>query len=174
MKRGFKCILMVFMVLMLYASCAPEKNEQLPLPKLDWSGKTTSLPVSDSLKYGKTYLSVYSQIYSYTEHTALDLTATVSIRNTSELDAVYLVKADYYDTAGNLIQSYVEDPIRVNQMETLEIVIAEVDKKGGTGANFIFEWAAKPKTSSPIFEAVMISTYGQQGLSFMTHGLLIE
>lgn len=56
-------------------------------------------------------------------------------------------------------------------METLEIVIAEVDKKGGTGANFIFEWAAKPITSSPIFEAVIISTYGQQGLSFMTHGL---
>lgn len=157
-------------MVLVCGSCTTEKKEQLPIPTSDWSGKTTSLKLSDSLNYGKSYLSVYSQIYSYTEHTALDLTATVSIRNTSELDSIYLLKANYYDTGGNLIYSYVKEPILLNQMETLEIVIAEVDKKGGTGANFMFEWATSPKTSEPIFEAVMISTYGQQGLSFMTHG----
>lgn len=59
-------------------------------------------------------------------------------------------------------------------MKTLEIVIAEFKKKGGTGANFIFEWATKPRTSEPIFEAVIITTYRQQGLSFMTHDKRIE
>lgn len=174
MNSSFKYTLMLFVVGLLSLNCTSEKKGQLPPPKLDWSRKTTSLPLPDSLTYGKSYLSVYSQIYSFTEHTALDLTATVSIRNTSELDAMYLLKAKYYDTEGNLIQSYVEEPIAVKPVETLEIVIAEVDKKGGTGGNFIFEWATLPSTSAPIFEAVMISTYGQQGLSFMTKGTYIK
>ena len=174
MKNSFRFISVLFVVLLICESCTTEKKEQQPLPTLDWSGKTVSLALSDSLNYGKTYLSVYSQIYSYTEHTALDLTATVSIRNTSELDSIHLLKANYYDTGGNLIHSYVKEPIALKQMETLEIVIAEVDKKGGTGANFIFEWATTVHTSEPIFEAVMISTYGQQGLSFMTHGKRIK
>lgn len=165
----------VFLIVCLFLySCAPEKKEQKPIPILDWSDKTTTIKQTDSLRHGTSYLSVYSQIYSYTAHTSLDLTATVSIRNTSVTDSVYLLKANYYDTEGNAIQSYINEPISLKSMETLEIVIAEFDKKGGTGANFIFEWATKPSTSEPIFEAVMISTYGQQGLSFMTHGKRIE
>lgn len=155
-------------------NCAPDKKRQDSIPTFDWSDKVTSISQTDSLRYGTSYLSVYSQIYSYTEHTSLDLTATVSIRNTSETDSIYLVKANYYDTEGNAIQSYLKEPISLKAMETLEIVIAEVDKTGGTGANFIFEWATKSDISEPIFEAVMISTYGQQGLSFMTHGKRIE
>jgi len=62
----------------------------------------------------------------------------------------------------------------LQKMETLEIVIAELDKKGGTGGNLIFEWGKKKTTSPPLFEAVMIATYGQQGLSFTTQGKRIE
>ena len=56
-------------------------------------------------------------------------------------------------------------------METVEIVIDQDDNEGGTGANFIFDWKIKPDTNEPLFEAVMISTYGQQGLSFTTTGI---
>lgn len=166
---GFICIIMT-----AFYSCNSIEKETEELKAIDWSHKEVSLSKTDSLDYGKSYLSVYSQVYSYTEHTALDLTATVSIRNTSGSESIYLLKADYFDTHGNAIHSYVDKPISLDKMETLEIVIAEFDKKGGTGANFIFEWAKNNKTSSPIFEAVMISTYGQQGLSFTTQGKQIE
>ncbi len=144
-----------------------------PTP-VDWSNRRVTLPTQDSLTYGKSYLSVYSQIYSYNEHTSLDLTATVSIRNTSDKDSIYLLKANYFDTTGDPLHSYTNQPILLKPMETLEIVIAEFDRSGGTGANFIFDWAKKNNTSEPIFEAVMISTYGQQGLSFTTRGERIE
>jgi hypothetical protein len=166
--------LIALLILICCSNCAPDKLIQDPIPTFDWSNKVTEISDADSLRHGTSYLSVYSQIYSYTEHISLDLTATVSIRNTSETDSIYLKKANYYDTAGNPIQSYLEAPIALKAMETLEIVIAEVDKKGGTGANFMFEWATKPNVSEPIFEAVMISTYGQQGLSFMTHGKRVD
>ena len=53
-------------------------------------------------------------------------------------------------------------------------MIDEVDKEGGTGANFLFEWKLNKKANEPFFEAVMISTSGQQGLSFTTQGRRIE
>ncbi len=161
-------------LLLALLSCNTIEKKTEALKAIDWSNKEVNISETDSLTYGKSYLSVYSQIYSYTENTALDLTATVSIRNTSDAEPIYLLKAAYFDTQGNEIHSYVNHPIALEKMETLEIVIAELDKKGGTGANFIFEWGKKEATATPLFEAVMISTYGQQGLSFTTQGKRIE
>jgi hypothetical protein len=117
---------------------------------------------------------VYSRIYSFTEQKTHNLTVTASIRNTSLSDTVYISKAEYYNSHGKPIQSYLDSPIYIAPLETIEIVIDEVDQKGGTGANFIFEWEKKPDTSEPLFEGVMISTYGTQGLSFTTQGIRIE
>lgn len=152
---------------MLY-SCKEEK----PMSSIDpvnWEKRTTTFSLSDSLKHGVTYLPVYSQIYSQTEHRTLDLTATVSMRNTNTKDTIYLKKTEYFDTKGNSIRTYFDKPIYIAPMETVEIVIDELDKDGGTGANFLFHWAIKPKVNKPLFEAVMISTYGQ-GISFSTRG----
>lgn len=174
MKKIVQLSALLLVVLTCCYSCSPVKKNQESIPTFDWSDKVTSINQTDSLRYGTSYLSVYSQIYSYTEHTSIDLTATVSIRNTSETDSIYLLRANYYDTKGVAIESYLSQPISIKTMETLEIVIAEFDKKGGTGANFIFDWATKPNTSDPLFEAVMISTYGQQGLSFTLQGKRID
>ena len=59
-------------------------------------------------------------------------------------------------------------------METVEIIIDEIDKEGGTGANFLMEWKINQTSNEPLFEGVMISTSGQQGLSFTTHGIKIN
>ena len=59
-------------------------------------------------------------------------------------------------------------------METTEIIIDEVDIAGGTGSNFIFEWKIPENCSEPLFEGVMSSTIGQQGLSFTTYAKRIK
>ncbi len=127
--------------------------------------------VPDSLIAGRTYLSVYSEIYSQTEHRTSNLTATVSLRNTSATDSVFVLSAEYFDTGGTIIRNYLDRPIYLLPLETVEIVIDQVDSKGGTGGNFIFDWRMKEGSSEPLFEGVMISTYGQQGLSFTTQGV---
>ena len=126
------------------------------------------------MQYGSTYLSVYSQIYSFSENAIHDLTATVSFHNTSRSENIIITKADYFNTDGDIIKSYVNNPVYIRPLETLQIVIAEEDEDGGTGGNFIFDWAKAPETSEPLFEAVMISTVGQQGLSFTTTGKRIK
>lgn len=163
--------LIVFFSLFLF-SCK-EKQEISSINPVNWEKRFADI-TDDISTSGTTHLSVYSQVYSYTEHKKHGLTVTVSLRNTDRQDTIYVEKADYYDTHGVLIRSYFKHPIFLAPMETVEIVIDETDQEGGTGGNFMFDWATKPTSNEPLFEAVMISTSGQQGLSFTTAGIKVH
>lgn len=165
----------IYIVLLLFiiSSCSEEKQERSMGP-INWENKKINLNNVDSLASGTTYLSVYSQIYSLTEHKTHDLTVTVSMRNIDQKDSIFITKADYFDTNGKLLRTYFDHPIYIAPMETVEIVIDEKDQEGGTGANFLFQWKIKKSTNNPFFEGIMISTSGQQGLSFTTRGINVE
>ncbi|WP_051201316.1 DUF3124 domain-containing protein [Christiangramia portivictoriae] len=160
---------MVFLLLMLQ-SCEEQKQIS-SIDPVNWQSRQVKISQQDSLTSGETYLSIYSEIYSQTEHITHDLTATISMRNTSRRDTIYVEKAEYYATDGKLIRTYFDAPIYIAPLETIEIVIDETDRSGGTGANFIFDWKADLAATEPVFDAVMISTSGQQGLSFTTQGI---
>ncbi|MEZ2415255.1 DUF3124 domain-containing protein [Muriicola sp. E247] len=168
-----KYLLAFFIVTLFILSCKEEKGYS-SIDPVNWEKRTLAPSGSDSMIVGSTYLSVYSQIYSQTEHVTHDLTATVSMRNINRADTVYLTRAQYFDTKGNLIRTYFNRTIYIAPMETIEIVIDENDKEGGTGANFLFDWTAATDVQEPHFEAVMISTSGQQGLSFASQGIRLE
>lgn len=172
MKTLNKLILLTFMSLVVF-SCEESKVVS-SIDVTNWEKRMVTHKLLDSLKRGKTYLSVYSQIYSETEHRSHSLTATVSLRNINTTDTVYIDKATYYNTHGEAIRTYFESPIFIAPMETVEIIIDESDKEGGTGANFLFNWSVKPNSNAPYFESVMISTSGQQGISFTTQGKHID
>jgi hypothetical protein len=166
-------ILQLSLLSVLLLSCE-DKPAISSVAPVNWETREAKAIGFDSLEQGSSYLSVYSQIYSQTEHIKHNLTATISMRNTSRKDTIYLSKAAYFDTHGAFLRSYFDNAIFIAPMETVEIVIDEIDQIGGTGANFVFDWYIPKNTSEPIFEAVMISTSGQQGLSFSTQGKRIE
>lgn len=87
---------------------------------------------------------------------------------------MFIEHTHLYDTAGELIRDYCKLPIRIEPMETVEIILAEDDQHGGTGGNFLFNWRIDSLAAEPLFEAVMISTSGQQGISFITNGKKIK
>ena len=168
-----KNAVIVLVAVLLIQSCS-EKAEISSVNPVNWEKRTVELEWNDSLTHGRTYLSVYSQIYSQTEQRTHDLTATISIRNTSTEDTIYINKAEYFGTEGNSIRTYFDKTIFISPLETVEIIIDQQDREGGTGANFIFDWAVAKNANEPLFEGVMISTYGQQGLSFTTRGKRIR
>jgi len=96
------------------------------------------------------------------------------MRNMSESDTIYIVRAEYFDTFGQSVRKYFDTPIYLAPLETTEIIIDEIDTSGGTGSNFIFEWKIPESSPEPLFEGVMTSTLGQQGLSFITQAKRIE
>ncbi|WP_067144767.1 DUF3124 domain-containing protein [Pseudotamlana agarivorans] len=169
MKQYFLFIVFIFS----FVAC--EKQQQVSsIHPENWSKRTIDISHKDSLQVGASYLSIYSQIFSLSESKTHNLTAMVSLRNTSLNDTIYIEKADYYDTHGTLVRSYFEKTIFLAPLETAEIIIDEVDVSGGTGSNFIFEWKIPQNTSVPLFEGIMNSTVGQQGLSFTTQAVRIK
>ena len=125
-------------ICLIILSCESEKEFSSVKP-INWEKRTVELTKKDTLLSGQTYLSVYSQIYSSTEHRTHNLTVTVSMKNINLNDSVFIEKATYFNTKGNLIRTYFSKPIFLAPLETVEIVIDEVDKHGGTGANFVFD-----------------------------------
>ena len=137
-----------------------------------WEDRTVKTTIPDSLEIGRTFLSVYSQIYVRNSENVSDLATTVSLHNPNLEDVIYIEKAIFYNTHGESIRSYFKKPIFIKPMETVQIIIEGMDNEGGTGANFIFDW--KTNMNEPIFEAIMITTTGRQGVSFMTTGKSIK
>lgn len=155
----------------ILSSCKDEDLDISSFNQVNWAKRTVPNAITDTLISGSSYLTVYSEIYSQSEHVTHDLTATISMRNTNRKDTIYIEKAEYFNTKGESIRTYFNKTIFIAPLETVEIVIDEKDKTGGSGANFLFDWKVPSGAHEPYFESVMISTSGQQGLSFATRGV---
>ena len=168
-----KNILVLLVLILGFYSCEDTTSND-EFEKVNWSARVADVSSVDSLDISQSYLSIYSQIYSISQHKKYNLTAMASLRNASATDTIYLYKANYYGTHGELLKSYIKKPVYLLPMATLDIVIDELDISGGTGSNFLFDWKTPKNCPEPIFEAVMSSTVGQQGLSFTTQGKRIK
>ncbi len=170
--KCLKCFVFSLIAFLLGACTNNGSNSEIN--KINWDSKAISTDKIEAIaayKKNTTYLPVYPEVFNVQENKKQKLTVTVSIRNTSPTDSLYLFSAKYYNTKGDLIRVYFDFPLVLVPLETDHIVINHTDISGGTGANFLFEWKKKPDTSEPLFEAVMLSTYAQQGISFTTCGV---
>ena len=120
------------------------------------------------------YVPIYSHIYTRDKSRVINLSATLSVRNTDAQNPISINSVRYYDTNGALLKVYVDAPFRLAPMASTEFVVAEDDTSGGAGANFIVEWGAGAEVTEPVVEAVMISTASQQGISFVSAGRVIK
>jgi hypothetical protein len=129
---------------------------------------------AEKIQKGTVYVPAYSSINHSDVKWEFNLTVTLSIHNIDLKNKIYIESIDYYNSSGKIIQSFVYDKkINLQPMETYNIAIKEKDTRGGIGANFIVKWHSHVKVNKPIIETIMISTSGQQGISFTSRGVTI-
>ena len=104
----------------------------------------------------------------------MNLSATLSIRNTDLTHSIIITSVQYYDTDGQLVRKDVESPVELKPLASTDFFIAADDTSGGSGANFIVEWVAEKKVYEPVIEAVMIGTSSQQGISFVSPAKVLK
>ncbi|MFH1102190.1 MAG: DUF3124 domain-containing protein [Pseudomonadota bacterium] len=121
----------------------------------------------------KIYVPAYSHIYSGDREIPFLLAVTLSIRNIDPKGSIHITLVDYYDTQGKLLKKYLENPVSLDPLGSIRYVIAERDKAGGSGANFMVEWKSEKKVNPPIVECIMIGTQSQQGVSFTSRGRVL-
>ena len=119
------------------------------------------------------YVPVYSHIY-YGGGAAYSLETTLSLRNADQDDSVYFSKVDYYDTEGKKVESFLDGPIELKPLETIEFLVERRDSSGGSGANFLVEWLSEDKVDMPLIEAVMVGVTGPNGISFSRQGIEVS
>ncbi|WP_028315646.1 DUF3124 domain-containing protein [Desulfatibacillum aliphaticivorans] len=127
------------------------------------------------LSKGQTvYVPVYSNVYSGPRANVFQLAAMVSIRNTDPKESIKIVRADYYDNEGKLVERYFPGGKNLAPLASTHIYIKEYDEKGGPGANFIITWQAKGQVNEPVIEALMLGLKGGQGISFLCPAKVID
>ncbi len=118
------------------------------------------------------YVPVYSNVYSGPKANPLQLATMLSIHNIDPNYPITVLKADYYDSSGKFVESYVKKPINLKPFAHTFVYLKEYDVRGGPGANFIVKWRAKKKVNQPIIEALMLDT--KAGVSFSSIGQIMS
>ena len=85
--RAMKTVFYFIIISFLLISMGCENQKEISsINPVNWDKRAVKYNLNDSLINGSTYLSVYSEIYSETEHATINLTATVSLRNINKRD----------------------------------------------------------------------------------------
>ncbi len=134
---------------------------------------TRELNSDEMAFHDEIYVPIYSDIYADIQNQNLLLAATLSIRNTSFTDSLFVSKIEYYHTDGGLVRRYINQTISLPPMATINYVIEKEDDAGGSGANFIVSLHARNLNIRPLIQAVMIGYSGNKAFSFCTDGYSI-
>lgn len=135
-----------------------------------------SANAAEDLSQGQTlYLPIYSHIWHGNKIVdgkypiKSQVSALVSIRNTSLKTPIRITTARYYSTDGKLLREFLPKPVEIGAMGTLELFVERKESEGGSGANFIIQWDAASTTNPPVVEAVHADIKGGgPALTFIT------
>ncbi len=163
--------LVLFALVLILNSCSnPDSNVRKETPDVhevnQFLMNGLDLPHRETI-----YIPIYSEIHMEHDTRKLRLTVTVSIRNTSQKDTIYLENINQYNAKGKIVHQYLDETMFLTPMQSTNYVIEEDESEMEVEGSFIINWGAKSADPKPIFQAVMISAHGPQGISFVTEGV---
>ena len=96
--------------------------------------------------------------------------ATLAVHDIRFRESITIDEVRNYDTEGQVVHVFVEEPITLQPRQAQEVRIPSTDISGGAGASFLVEWAGTPGGPAPLAEAVHVAVSSAAGLSFVTRG----
>jgi hypothetical protein len=135
-----------------------------------FSDSLTSMPSENLTVSGAFYVPVYSSVAMSQGKLRAEFSVTLSIHNASETRPLVLRRIAYFDTGGKLVESYLKAPVALKPFSTVEVFVSVTDDRGGTGANFVVDWAATGEIAEPVVEALMVGGLGSGHYAFISQG----
>jgi hypothetical protein len=136
----------------------------------NFANSLTAVPAENLAVSGAFYVPVYSSVAMSQGRLRADFSVTLSVHNASESRPLVLKRIAYFDTSGKMVESYLKSPIALKPFATIEVAIAITDVRGGTGANFVVDWAATAEIAEPAVEALMVGSVGPGHYAFISQG----
>ena len=135
-----------------------------------FSGSLTAMPTENLGVAGAFYVPVYSSVSMSQGKLRADFSVTLSIHNASETQPLVLRRIAYFGTGGKMVESYLKAPVALKPFSTIEVFVPTTDVRGGTGANFVVDWAATGEIAEPVVEALMVGGLGSGHYAFTSQG----
>jgi hypothetical protein len=139
-----------------------------------FANSLTAMPAEALPVSGSFYVPVYSSVSLSQGRLRVDFSVTLSVHNASDTSPLVLKRIAYFDTAGKMVETYLKAPVALKPFSTVEVVIATADVRGGTGANFVVDWAAPGEIAEPVVEALMVGNVGAAHYAFISQGRPIK
>lgn len=140
---------------------------------------TAQEPLPRSL--GQTiYVPVYSHVWHGNiitrrgEAERIDVSTLVSVRNIDPKRSIRIEVVRYFDSQGKLIRDYITAPQEVPAFGAAEYFVEQMDRSGGSGANFLIKWTAATPANPPLVEAVTVYFHGTRAFAFISPGRVIR
>lgn len=177
MKRVKIIIILLLTVAIVSCGTQPSKQEsktENSSPAVSFNSNTLKIPDKGGrkLKGQVLYMPIYSNIPSNYKQFH-NLSAFLAIHNTDLNNQIKIIKADFFNTEGKIVRSFISAEQSINPLATVIFTIPREDQSG-TGSNFIVEWFAERPVNEPLIESVMIDLSGNLGLSFLSSGRIIR
>jgi hypothetical protein len=143
-----------------------------PAPAIEqgFASSLTTMPSEHLGVTGAFYVPAYSSVSLSQGRLRADFSVTLSIHNASETRPLVLKRIAYFDTSGKLVESYLKSPVAMKPFATIEVFIPATDVRGGTGANFVVDWAAAGDIAEPVIEALVVGSVGSGHYAFISQG----
>lgn len=136
----------------------------------NFADSLTALPKEDLAVSGGFYVPAYSSVAMSQGKLRVDFSVTLSVHNASETQPLVIKRIAYFDTAGKEVESYLKTPVALKPLGTVSIFIPTDDVRGGTGANFLVDWAATGEIAEPVVEALMVGGIANAHYAFISQG----
>jgi len=129
------------------------------------------------LKGQTLYVPCYTSVMtgSRADSHSFEAKPTVYIHNTDQNNPLTIVRMDFYDTDGKLVEKYLQQPRQLNPNSSMRINMRELIKgEKGAGAHFIIQWQAENKVVEPLLQTWFVGAVGNRGYSFTSPVRVIQ
>ena len=152
MKRVIKVLFLTTMVLTILTGSAPGEVKL----------------VKGQIVYVPCYTSFISGVF-------YPVKATIFIHNTDPNNGIKIVRIDFYNTSGKLVEKYLPQPLNLGPVAATTISVKEpLNGEDGAGAHFLIQWQAEQKVVEPLIEAWFLFAEGTKGYSFTSPTRIIQ
>ena len=119
---------------------------------------------------GSVHVPLYSGLYVGGERSLKNLSATLSLRNTSADQTLVITSVAYFNEDGEAVAELFDVPHGLAPMATAKFYIDQSRSQGGPAAVVVARWAAETSIAAPLIEAVILGHYGAKSISFISRG----
>jgi hypothetical protein len=164
------CYYLAILACLLMMRTPAAQAQTAPGIEQTFSGSLTAMPSEILGVSGAFYVPVYSSVSISQGKVRADFSVTLSIHNASETRPLVLRRIAYFDTNGKMVENYLKAPVALKPFSTVEVFVPTTDVRGGTGANFVVDWAATGEIAEPVVEALMFGGLGSGHYAFISQG----